>query len=123
VGLGREDEHEDFYNTVILWWLMVNPAWRKEGVTNAEEFKAHGLVQCGEDNLEGLPSGLNGLTSILAYLVWWYRIAGFAEGTPRWKKLVEDIAWVLREKHRVLAPKRGAPDALESPRSKCFHIE
>jgi hypothetical protein len=67
-GLSSEDEHEDFYDAVILWWLIVNLVWRKEGVTNAEEFKAHGLIQHGEDDLEGLPSGLNRLTSILTCL-------------------------------------------------------
>ncbi|KAJ7801888.1 hypothetical protein B0H14DRAFT_2180340, partial [Mycena olivaceomarginata] len=29
-GLESEDEREDFYDAVILWWLSINPAWRKE---------------------------------------------------------------------------------------------
>ncbi|KAJ7881319.1 hypothetical protein B0H14DRAFT_2565893 [Mycena olivaceomarginata] len=80
-------------------WLSVNLAWRKQGVENAEDFETHGLMQHSGGDLEGLLSGLNGLTSVLACLAWWYRIAGEMEGTPRWKKLVEDVAWVRREKH------------------------
>jgi hypothetical protein len=122
-GLDGEDEREDFYEAVIAWWLEVNPPWRKEGVENAKEFEAHGLQQRGGGNLDGLPSGLNGLTSILACLAWWYRLAEAEEAAPRWNRLVEDVTWVLREKNRAFAPKRGAPDALENPTSKRVRVE
>jgi hypothetical protein len=35
----------------------------------------------------------------------------------------EDIVWVPIEKHRALVHKRGACMPLESPASKCIHIE
>ncbi|KAJ7898182.1 hypothetical protein B0H14DRAFT_2280684, partial [Mycena olivaceomarginata] len=93
VGLDSEDERQDFYEGVILWWWTVNPAWRKR----AEDFAVCGLKTLSGGNLESLPSGLNGLTSVLACLGWWYHIAGVTEGTPEWRKLVEDVAWVLTE--------------------------
>ncbi|KAJ7358299.1 hypothetical protein DFH08DRAFT_655081, partial [Mycena albidolilacea] len=96
-GLDSEDEREDFYEGVVLWWWTINPAWRKEGVDKAEGFAVHGLKTLSGGDLESLPSGLNGLTSVLACLAWWYRVAGVAEGTPEWRKLVEDVVWVLTE--------------------------
>ncbi|KAJ7302477.1 hypothetical protein DFH08DRAFT_723033 [Mycena albidolilacea] len=122
-GINSEDEREDFYQAVVLWWLNVNPVWRKEGVKSAEDFEVHGLIQCGGGNLDSLPSGLNGLTSVLACLAWWYRVAGNTEGEPRWKKLVEDCTWVLSEKNRAFTHKRGAPDSLENPTSKRVRAE
>ncbi|KAJ7823339.1 hypothetical protein B0H14DRAFT_2187225, partial [Mycena olivaceomarginata] len=92
-GLDSEDEREDFYDAVVSWWLGVNPAWRKEGVKNADEFEARGLIQRSGGDLEGLPLGLNGLTSVLACLAWWYRVAEISEGGPRWRKMVEDVIW------------------------------
>ncbi|KAJ7321909.1 hypothetical protein DFH08DRAFT_613831, partial [Mycena albidolilacea] len=94
-GLSSDDKRQDFYEGVILWWLAVNPAWRQEGVTKVEDFAAHGLNTRSGGDLESLPSGLNGLTSVLACLEWWYHLAGIAEGTPEWRKLVEDVVWVL----------------------------
>jgi hypothetical protein len=117
-SLGSEDEREDFYAAVVSWWLSVNPVWRKEGVENAEGFEARGLIQRSGGDLETLPSGLNGLTSVLACLAWWYRVAGVSEGAPSWRKLVEDVVWVLTEKHRAFAHKRAALDALGNPASK-----
>ncbi|KAJ7358349.1 hypothetical protein DFH08DRAFT_655080, partial [Mycena albidolilacea] len=96
-GLGSKDEREDFYAAVVSWWLSVNPVWRKEGVENTEGFEAHGLIRRGKGDLETLPSGLNGLTSVVACLMWWYRVAGVSEGTPSWRKLVEDVVWVVTE--------------------------
>ncbi|KAJ7302495.1 hypothetical protein DFH08DRAFT_666433, partial [Mycena albidolilacea] len=96
-GLDSEDEQQDFYEGVILWWWTVNPAWRKEGVDKAEDFAVCGLKTLSGGDLESLPSGLNGLTSVLACLGWWYRVAGVTEGMLEWRKLVEDMAWVLTE--------------------------
>jgi hypothetical protein len=122
-GLASEDECEDFYEAVVLWWLGVNPVWRKEGVENADEFEARGLIQLSGGDLEGLPLGLNGLTSVLTGLTWWYRVAGISEGRPRWRKIVEDVTWVLSEKQRALTHKQAAPDGLENPASKRIHTE
>ncbi|KAJ7853050.1 hypothetical protein B0H14DRAFT_2580617 [Mycena olivaceomarginata] len=118
-----EDEHEDFYEGVVLWWWTINPAWRKEGVDKAEGFAVHGLKTLSGGDLESLPSGLNGLTSVLACLAWWYWVAGVAEGTPEWRKLVEDVVWVLMEKHRVLVHKRAPCVLLENPISKHRCVE
>jgi hypothetical protein len=108
---------------VVLWWWTINPAWRKEGVDKAEGFAVHGLKTLSGGDLESLPSGLNGLTSVLACLAWWYRVAGVAEGTPEWRKLVEDVVWVLTEKHRVLVHKRAPCVLLENPISKRRRVE
>ncbi|KAJ7837774.1 hypothetical protein B0H14DRAFT_2216332, partial [Mycena olivaceomarginata] len=88
IPLASEDECEDFYKAVVLWWL--------------DEFEVHGLIQLSGGDLEGLPLGLNGLTSVLACLAWWYRVAGILEGGPRWRKMVEDVTWVLSEKQQAL---------------------
>jgi hypothetical protein len=122
-GLDSEDEREDFYDGVVLWWLGINPAWRKEGVTKVEDFETHGLSQCSGGDLAGIPSGLNGLTSVLASLGWWYRIAEVAEGSLRWRKLMEDVVWVLTEKRRALAHKRGACDTSDNRTSKRTRVE
>ncbi|KAJ7790264.1 hypothetical protein B0H14DRAFT_3501829 [Mycena olivaceomarginata] len=50
---GDDNEQEDFYAAVISWWLG----------------------QEGNGNLDALPTGLNGLTSFMACLWWWYQIA------------------------------------------------
>ncbi|KAJ7690928.1 hypothetical protein B0H14DRAFT_2652235 [Mycena olivaceomarginata] len=97
--------HKDFYDAVILWWLSVNPAWRKDGITMVEDFETHGLNQQRGADLAGIPSGLNGLTSVLASLGWWYHIADVVEGSLRWRKLMDNVIWVLTEKHRALAHK------------------
>ncbi|KAJ7729885.1 hypothetical protein B0H14DRAFT_2409674 [Mycena olivaceomarginata] len=95
-GLEEEDQRDAFYDKTVNWWIAVNPAWRKEGVTR-------GLKQESGGDLEGLPAGLNGLTSVVACLWWWYQLAGVVEGAPRWKKLADDVTWVLTEKSRALA--------------------
>ncbi|KAJ7729889.1 hypothetical protein B0H14DRAFT_2409660 [Mycena olivaceomarginata] len=122
-GLETEDEREDFYDAVVLWWLKVNPPWRKEGVVTVENFEKHGLKQDGEGDLLSLCSGLNGITSVVACLWWWYRIAEIAEGTPGWRKLVQDVLWVLTEKHRVLKHKRRSSCPSEQPSSKRVRVE
>ncbi|KAJ7348722.1 hypothetical protein DFH08DRAFT_698557 [Mycena albidolilacea] len=122
-GLDAEDEREDFYAAVVSWWLSVNPGWRKEGVEDAEGFETRGLIQRVGGDLGALPSGLNGLTSVLACLAWWYRVAKVLEGAPSWRKLVEDVVWVLNEKHRAFVHKRAASDALENPTSKRARVE
>ncbi|KAJ7795150.1 hypothetical protein B0H14DRAFT_3158801 [Mycena olivaceomarginata] len=99
VGLDGKDKLEDFYEGVVLWCLSINPAWRKEGIAKVEDFERHGLNQHSGGNLAGLPSGLNGLTSVLACLGWWYRVAEVTGGMLRWRKLMEDVVWVLTEKH------------------------
>jgi hypothetical protein len=99
MGLDCEDECEDFYEGVILWWLSISPAWRKEGIKKVEDFETHRLNQHSRGDLAGIPSGLNGLTSVLASLGWWYHIAEVPERTLKWRKLMEDIVWVLTEKH------------------------
>ncbi|KAJ7866282.1 hypothetical protein B0H14DRAFT_3442551 [Mycena olivaceomarginata] len=71
-GLGSEDEREDFYDAVILWW---------------------------------------------------YCIAEIAEGSVGWRKLVDDVVWVLTEKHRALAHKRGACDISDSRTAKRTRVE
>jgi hypothetical protein len=88
-----------------------------------EDFAAHGLNTRSGGDLESLPSGLNGLMSVLACLGWWYHLAGVAEGTPEWRKLVKDMVWVLTEKHRALVHKRGACVLLDSPASKRIRVE
>ncbi|KAJ7776666.1 hypothetical protein B0H14DRAFT_3508248 [Mycena olivaceomarginata] len=88
-GLNTDDDSkEDFYDRVISKKLRS----KKEGGGSFEE----------------LVSGLNGLTSVVACLCWWYRLARVADGTPRWTKLVEDVMWVLSEKLRACKRKRSA---------------
>ncbi|KAJ7903751.1 hypothetical protein B0H14DRAFT_2329065, partial [Mycena olivaceomarginata] len=67
--------------------------------------------------------GLNGLTSVLASLGWWYRIADIVEGSLLWRKLMDDVVWVLTEKHRALAHKRGACDTLDGRTAKRTRVE
>ncbi|KAJ7709245.1 hypothetical protein B0H14DRAFT_2646398 [Mycena olivaceomarginata] len=117
-----EDEREDFYAAVVLWWVSVNPVWRKEGVATVEDFEGRGLKQSDEGDLTALPSGLNGLTSVVACLAWWYRLAEVPGGTLGWRKLVEDVSWVLTEKHRALMHKRGASGHPEQPASKRVRV-
>jgi hypothetical protein len=50
-------------------------------------------------------------------------LRGVAEGTPEWRKLVEDVVWVLTEKHRVLVHKRVTCIHLENPISKHRRVE
>jgi hypothetical protein len=87
------------------------------------DLRASGLIQCSGGDLEALPSGLNGLTSILACLMWWYCVTRVLEGMPSWRKLVEDVVWVLSKKHRAFAHKQAASDALGNSASKRAHIE
>jgi hypothetical protein len=122
-GLNPEDEREDFYEAVVLWWLKVNPPWRKEGIVMVENFEAQGLKQDGEGNLVSLCSGLNGITSVVACLWWWHRIAGITAGTPRWRKLVDNVLWVLTEKHRVLKHKRCSSCPSNKSSSKRVRVE
>ncbi|KAJ7771428.1 hypothetical protein B0H14DRAFT_2402201, partial [Mycena olivaceomarginata] len=122
-GLNTEDEREDFYEAVVLWWLKVNPPWRKEGIVTVENFEARGLKQDGEGDLVSLCSGLNGITSVVACLWWWYRIAGITAGTPGWRKLVDDVLWVLTEKHRVLKHKRRSSCPSDNSSSKRVRVE
>ncbi|KAF8196614.1 hypothetical protein K438DRAFT_1585404, partial [Mycena galopus ATCC 62051] len=118
-----DDAREDFYEAVVSWWVALNPAWRKEGVTTVVDFEERGLAQESGGELECLSSGLNGLTSVVICLWWWYQIADIAEGTPAWRKLVEDVCWVLTEKLRVLSHKRGALPATEEPSAKRARVQ
>ncbi|KAJ7824905.1 hypothetical protein B0H14DRAFT_2369275 [Mycena olivaceomarginata] len=102
---GNDDEREDFYANVISWWLALNPGWRKEGIATEGDWVAHGLKWGDGGDLGDLPAGLNGLTSMMACLWWWYRIAGITRGSPEWKKLLADVQWVLMEKTRVVSGK------------------
>ncbi|KAJ7767574.1 hypothetical protein B0H14DRAFT_2633049 [Mycena olivaceomarginata] len=122
----------------LAWWYRVagisegGPRWRKmvEDVTwvltGSSGRPGKARVQACPHRiglLEGLLLGLNGLTSVLACLAWWYRVAGISEGGPRWRKMVEDVTWVLSEKQRALAHKQAAPDGLEKPASKRVRTE
>ncbi|KAF8170845.1 hypothetical protein K438DRAFT_2024198 [Mycena galopus ATCC 62051] len=118
-----DDAREDFYEAVVSWWVALNPAWRKEGVTTAVDFEERGLAQESGGELEYLSSGLNGLTSVVVCLWWWYQITEIAEGTPAWRELVEDICWELTEKLQVLSHKRGALPATEEPSAKCARVQ
>ncbi|KAJ7887329.1 hypothetical protein B0H14DRAFT_3725126 [Mycena olivaceomarginata] len=81
-GLDTDDDSkEDFYDKVVSWWNYVNPAWRKEGLGSVADFEENTLKKEGGSSFEGLVSGLNGLTSIVPCLWWWYRLAGVADGT------------------------------------------
>ncbi|KAF8133501.1 hypothetical protein K438DRAFT_1551732, partial [Mycena galopus ATCC 62051] len=95
----KENEREDFYEQVVSWWISLNPAWRKEGLAVAADFdfKKHGLKQISGGDLTGLFPGLNGMTSVLACLWWWYHLAGMPEGAAAWRALLADVTWVLRE--------------------------
>ncbi|KAF8141075.1 hypothetical protein K438DRAFT_1636298 [Mycena galopus ATCC 62051] len=114
----KEDEREGFYEGVVKWWVEINPAWRKAGLVTTSSFEEEGLKQESQGDLESLFSGLNGLTSVLACLWWWHQLAGIAEGTPAWRKLLEDVHWVLEEKHRSLTGKRAASPSSEEPPAK-----
>jgi hypothetical protein len=103
---------------VVKWWIAVNPAWRKEGVTGPASFAEHGLKQESGGDLGGLLAGLNGLTSVVACLWWWYQLAGVVEGVPVWKKLVGDVTWVLTEKFRAIRRKRAGGPSGEEPAGK-----
>ncbi|KAJ6505118.1 hypothetical protein C8R45DRAFT_923415 [Mycena sanguinolenta] len=96
--------------------------WRKQGIATPAEFGVWGMEQSSGD-LESLPAGLNSLTSVLACLWWWYRAAGSAEGSPLWRKVLDDVTWVLSEKCRGLANKRRAPDTTEAPPCKRVRSE
>ncbi|KAF8146217.1 hypothetical protein K438DRAFT_1509790, partial [Mycena galopus ATCC 62051] len=96
----KENEREDFYEQVVNWWLGINPAWRKEGLTVNADFERHGLKQNSQGDLAALGTGLNGMTSVLACLWWWYQLAGVPEGVPVWRRLLGDVTWVLTEKKR-----------------------
>ncbi|KAJ6513458.1 hypothetical protein C8R45DRAFT_782638, partial [Mycena sanguinolenta] len=95
-GLDNPTNRENYYNSVVSWWIHVNPAWRTEGMTTPQDFAHLGLKQDRGD-LDGLPTGLNGLTSVVACLWWWYRVAGNADGALLWTKMVEDVSWVFTE--------------------------
>ncbi|KAJ7707272.1 hypothetical protein B0H14DRAFT_2415515 [Mycena olivaceomarginata] len=115
---GDDDEREDFYAEVTSWWIKVNPAWRKEGVAGVEDWEAHGLKREDGGDLNALPAGLNGLTSMMACLWWWYRIARTPEGQPGWSQLVADLVWILTEKTRAISGKRAASNSSEEPPAK-----
>ncbi|KAJ7673498.1 hypothetical protein B0H14DRAFT_2656893 [Mycena olivaceomarginata] len=107
-GLEEEDQRDAFYDKTVNWWIAVNPAWRKEGVTGPASFVERGLKQESGGDLEGLPAGLNGLTSL----------AGVVEGAPRWKKLADDVTWVLTEKSRAFGHKRAVAPSGDEPAGK-----
>ncbi|KAF8215256.1 hypothetical protein K438DRAFT_1749321 [Mycena galopus ATCC 62051] len=108
----KEDERKDFYEGVVKWWVGINPVWRKAGLVKTSSFVETGLKQESQGNLESLFSGLN---------AGW--LAGIAEGAPAWRKLLEDIRWMLEEKHRSLACKRAASPSSEEPPAKHIHTE
>ncbi|KAJ7615466.1 hypothetical protein FB45DRAFT_758020 [Roridomyces roridus] len=116
--LKTEDDFDLFYLKTVKWWLAVNPDWRKVGVETQTEFLQQGLAQNVDGDLDELHSGLNGLTSIVACLLWWYRVEKIPEGGEMWHKLVDDVSWVLTEKLRALRSKRGASEPDESPSTK-----
>ncbi|KAF7376801.1 hypothetical protein MSAN_00097500 [Mycena sanguinolenta] len=116
--VGKEDDREDFYVAVMKWWVEVNPGWRKDE-DSAARFEVNGLKQEGNGDLDSLPPGLNGLTSVLACLWWWHRLAGVPAGLPAWKKIAADVTWVLVEKKRALVGKRSAsPTSEERPEKR-----
>ncbi|KAJ7815299.1 hypothetical protein B0H14DRAFT_2603499 [Mycena olivaceomarginata] len=91
----------------VNWWIAVNPAWRKEGVTGPASFVERGLKQESGGDLEGLPAGLNGLTTCWG-----------GGGAPRWKKLADDVTWVLTEKSRAFGHKRAVAPSGDEPAGK-----
>ncbi|KAF8139166.1 hypothetical protein K438DRAFT_1638241 [Mycena galopus ATCC 62051] len=117
-GLDDEDGRENFYLDVMKWWVGVNPGWRKDGLAGAEDFGTHGLKQENGGGLEDLYAGLNGMTSVVACLWWWYRIANIAEGAPVWIRMVQDVTWVLNKKIRDCGAKRSAPPSADEPVAK-----
>ncbi|KAJ6447920.1 hypothetical protein C8R45DRAFT_1115609 [Mycena sanguinolenta] len=48
-GLDSPDGCEDFYESVVKWWISVNPAWRADSVSSTEAFVVHGLKQESDD--------------------------------------------------------------------------
>ncbi|KAJ6458777.1 hypothetical protein C8R45DRAFT_843693, partial [Mycena sanguinolenta] len=121
--LEGDGKREDFYEEVVRWWISLNPEWRREGMDDitAARFAEVGLLQNSDGNLDGLNTGLNGLTSVFACLCWWYHLAGKPEGAPAWRKLVEDVTWALTEKVRGIHRKQKAPESEEEPSSKHHH--
>ncbi|KAJ7821078.1 hypothetical protein B0H14DRAFT_2599444 [Mycena olivaceomarginata] len=124
-GLDADDDsREDFYDKVVSWWNYVNPAWRKEGLGSVAGFRRKYSSKKREAAvLKGSCQGLNGLTSVVACLWWWYRLAGVADATPRWTKLVEDVTWVLSEKLKECRPKRVMTPSEDEPPSKRVRVE
>ncbi|KAF7361557.1 hypothetical protein MSAN_01189300 [Mycena sanguinolenta] len=120
---GKQDDREDFYDAMVKWWVDINPAWRKGDKYTATRFQEHRLKQDSEPELDALLPGLNGLTSVLACLWWWHRLAGVVEGTPAWQKLTADLTWVLTEKQRALNLKRSASTSCEEHGAKRARLE
>ncbi|KAJ7619489.1 hypothetical protein FB45DRAFT_755361 [Roridomyces roridus] len=116
--LDSEDAHDLFYLETVKWWLAVNPDWRKVGVETQTEFLRQGLAKNVDGDLDELYSGLNGLTSVVACLLWWYRVEKVSEGSEMWHQMVDDVLWVLTEKLRAQHSKRGASQPDESPSTK-----
>ncbi|KAJ7871249.1 hypothetical protein B0H14DRAFT_2570952 [Mycena olivaceomarginata] len=122
-GLDVDDNSkEDFYDSVVGWWNAVNPAWRKDSLA-AADFEKVLLKKEGGGSLDALSSGLNGLTSIVACLWWWYRLVGIADGAPRWKNLADDVTWVLTEKLKACGSKRPGSPSEEEPPAKRARLE
>ncbi|KAJ7753702.1 hypothetical protein B0H14DRAFT_3512714 [Mycena olivaceomarginata] len=52
-SLEEDDQWDAFYDKVVKWWIAVNPAWQKEGVTGPASFAEHGLKQESGGDLGG----------------------------------------------------------------------
>lgn len=87
----KVDNLDAFQASFWKWWTSVQPAWRlEEGVERPKRVD-------GEDWSSVHIFGSNGVTSVLAALFYWGRIALRTKGTAvaAWMEAIEDVQWVL----------------------------
>ncbi|KAJ7278645.1 hypothetical protein C8J57DRAFT_1059861, partial [Mycena rebaudengoi] len=68
-----------------VWWLDINPTWRKTAVPM---HRTPGLLEYVNF------TGRNGFLNVLMCLKWWGDVLD--SPSKRWKEAVEDVKWVLK---------------------------
>ena len=95
------DSLKSFKDSVIAWWISLQPDWRKISVEEVTRVEGGGF-----DDWERLyQPGTNGLLNIVVLAHWWARILE-ERGTPvddAYTWFVSDVSWVLSQLTSVVA--------------------
>ena len=95
------DSFSSFTNTIVQWWISMQPDWRRSGLRC-------GTIARDEGKLESLyQPGINGLLNIVILVYWWASILE-ERGEPAglaYHWLLADVTWVLSQ--LTLIAKKG----------------
>ena len=108
------DSLSSFRDSIVKWWIFLQPDWRREGLECGVTSRDEGCSNASDDEESCweriYKPGLNGLLNVVILVYWWARIlearGESADEAYRW--LVADVTWVLSQLTRIAGEGSGS---------------